>query len=163
VLAFDPARVARAVLEHKGGAPVTMARADGAWRVEGADGKKPKETVIGSFLDDLRELRGAEIAADPAPDLGAYGLDAPDLRATLTDKDGQSIGTVLAAKHDGKFYVMRAGTQTVFEARDYMYARLDKQQKDFVEEPGATTTTFPSAPEPGAEDLGGGAEEDEAD
>ena len=163
VLGFDPARVGRAVLEHKGGGAVTMARADGAWRVEGADGKKPKETAIGSFLDDLRELRGAEIAADPARELGPYGLDAPDLRITLTDKDSQPMGTVLAAKHDGKFYVMRAGTETVFEARDYMYARLDKQQKDFVEEPGATTTTFPAPPAPGADDLGDGADEDEAD
>jgi hypothetical protein len=163
VLGFDPARVARAVLEHKDSAPVTMVRADAGWRVEGADGKKPKETVIGSFLDDLRELRGSEIAAEPASDLAAYGLDAPDLRVTLTDKDGQAIGTVLAAKHGGKFYVMRAGTQTVFEARDYMYTRLDKQQRDFVEEPGATTTTFPAPPQPGADDLGGGAEEDESD
>src|SRR6266404_1820281 len=51
------------------------------------------------------------------------------------------------AKHDGKPYVMRAGSEIVFEARDYMYARLDKQPKDLVEEPGAaaaTTTTEPS-------------------
>src|SRR5436190_13018408 len=39
------------------------------------------------------------------------------------------------SKHDGKPYVMRAGSETVFEARDYMYARLDKQPKDLVEEP----------------------------
>jgi hypothetical protein len=64
--------------------------------------KKPKETVIASFLQDLRELRGSDIAAEPAGDLKAQGLDTPDLRIALTDKDGQPIGAVLAAKHDGK-------------------------------------------------------------
>jgi len=57
---------------------------------------------------------------------------------------------------------MRAGSETVFEARDYMYARLDKPPKDLVEEPGvaaeaakATTTTEPSVPpEPGETDDG---------
>jgi len=62
---------------------------------------------------------------------------------------------------------MRAGSETVFEARDYMYARLDKPPKDLVEEPGAaaeaakaTTTTEPSAPpEPGEADEGDDADE----
>ncbi len=163
VLGFDPARVGRAVLERKEGGSVTMARDAGAWKVEGAGDKKPKETVISSYLEDLRELRGTDVAAEPAKDLKPYGLDAPDLRVTLTDKDGQPIGTVLAAKHDGKYYVMRGGADAVFEARDYMYTRLDKREKDFVEEPGATTTTIaPAAPEGEPEDLGGG-EEDDAD
>src|SRR5207248_6362955 len=68
-------------------------------------------------------------AAEPAKDLAAWGLDRPDLRITLTDNEGQPIGTVLGAKHDGKPYVMRAGSETVFEARDYMYVRLDKQPR----------------------------------
>ncbi len=130
-----------------------LARADGKWTLEGAQGKTPKDSAIATLLDDLRDLRGADIAAEPAKDLAAWGLDHPDLRIALTDKEGQPIGTVLAAKHDGKPYVMRAGSEIVFEARDYMYARLDKQPKDLVEEPGAaaaTTTTEPSAePEPG--------------
>jgi hypothetical protein len=157
VLGFDPARVGRAVLERKDGGTVAMARADGGWKIEGADGKKPKETVISSFLDDLRDLRGSDVAAEPAADLGRFGLDAPDLRVALTDKDGQAIGTVAAAKHDGKYYVMRTGGEAVFEARDYMYARLDKHPGDFVEDASAPTTTVPAPPPAAA------AEPDDAD
>jgi hypothetical protein len=167
VLGFDPARVGRVVLERKDGGPITMARADGAWKVESADGKKTKESVVQAYLQDVRELRGSDVAAEPAKNLGAFGLDAPDIKVALTDKDGQPIGTILAAKHDGKYYVMRAGADTVFEARDYMYARLDKHEKDFVEEPGgATPTTLGSAPAPppdeapDAGDDGGDEEED---
>jgi hypothetical protein len=161
VLGFDPARVGRAVLERKDGGAITMARADGAWKVEGADGKKTKESVVQAYLQDVRELRGSDVAAEPAKDLRGFGLDAPDLKVALTDKDGQPIGTVLAAKHDGKYYVTRAGSDTVFEARDYMYARLDKHEKDFVEEPGATTTTLsPPAAPPADEPPDAGDDED---
>ena len=113
----------------------------------------------------MRELRGSDVAAETATDLKPYGLDAPDLNVTLTDKDGQPIGTVLAAKRDAKYYVMRAGTPTVFEARDYMYNRLDKQPKDFVEEPAAakpTSTTAPAAAEEQG-DMGQDAGDDAGD
>src|SRR5207302_345028 len=133
----------------------------------GTDGAASQALLVGGAstaprLAERRDLRGADIAAEPAKDLAAWGLDHPDLRITLTDKEGQPIGTVLAAKHDGKPYVTRAGSETVFEARDYMYARLDKPPKDLVEEQGAaaeaakaTTTTEPSVPpEPGETDDG---------
>ena len=166
VLGFDPTRVGKIAFERKDGGAVRLSRADGKWTLEGGEGKTPKDSAIATLLEDLRDLRGADIAAEPAKDLAAWGLDHPDIRITLTDKEGQPIGTVLAAKHDGKPYVTRAGSETVFEARDYMYARLDKQPKDLVEEPGAaaaTTTTAPAPPpESGevdegedAEDLGG--------
>ena len=167
VLGFDPSRVGKVAFERKDGGAVRLARAEGKWTLEGGEGKTPKDSAIATLLDDLRDLRGADIAAEPAKDLAAWGLDRPDLRLTLTDKEGQPIGTVLGAKHDGKPYVMRAGSETVFEARDYMYARIDKQPKDLVEEPGAagaTTTTEPSPPpEPGEADDEGDDVDDGAD
>ena len=61
---------------------------------------------------------------------------------------------------------MKAGGQTVYEARDYMYTRLDKRSGDFVEgeTPAGATTTMPAnpAPPPAAdEDAGEGEDEDE--
>ena len=167
VLAFDQARVGRITVERKDGGPgPTLARSgDTAWKVEGAgDGKKPKDTAISRFVDDLHDLRGASIAAEPAADLAPFGLNAPDLRITLTDKDGQAIGTIVGAKHDAKYYVMKAGGQTVYEARDYMYTRLDKKSGDFVEaeqKPGAVTTTTPGNPTPPPSADEGEGEEDE--
>ncbi len=51
---------------------------------------------------------------------------------------------MLLARHDGKFYAMAANGPAVFEVRDYMFSRLDKQKADF--QPGAT----PPPPPPGA-------------
>jgi hypothetical protein len=163
VVAFDPARVGRVVLERTGGAPVTLVRSNTGWTVEGADaGTKPNDASISRFLDDLRDLRGTDVAAEPAGDLAAFGLDAPALRVTLTDKDGQAIGTVLGAKHDAKHYVMRSGADTVFETRDYMYTRLDKHPKDFVEgeKPAAAAAPTPPADTHADHDAAGDEDED---
>jgi len=150
VLGFDPTRVGRMTLERKDGGSVTLVRAEqGAWKVEGVEGK-PNPASITRFLDDLHDLRGSDITAEPPGELAPYGLDAPDLRITLVDKDGAEMGKIIASKR-AKYYLMRAGGPTVFEARDYMYARLDKQPRDFIQaegtEPATTATTVPTASE----------------
>jgi hypothetical protein len=161
VLGFDPSRVGKLVLERKDGPGVTFVRDDkGGWQVEGAEAGKSKATAIARYLDDLKDLRGSGIVAEPPGDLARFGLDAPDLRIVLTDKEGQAIGSILLAKHAGTYYAVRADGPTVFETRDYMYTRLDKQRRDFEETalvPGASTTTIaPSAPPAdGAGDDGG--------
>lgn len=147
VLGFDPARVGRVTVERKDGGGIRLVRAGDDWQLEGVDPGKTKKEEIGRFLDDLHDLRGSEIVAEPATDLAPYGLDAPDLRITLADKEQQPIGTVVGAKRDGKHYVMRAGAATVFETRDYMYTRLDKPEDAFVEsgkDPKAGGTEVPA-------------------
>jgi hypothetical protein len=133
ILGVESGRVKTIAIERKDGANVTLTRGDqGAWQIEGGDATPAQADTVSRFLDDLRELRGSDIAAEPASDLARFGLDAPALRITLTDKDGQAMGALLASKQGDKYYAMRAGTQTVFEARDYMYTRLDKQRSDFL-------------------------------
>jgi hypothetical protein len=152
VLGFEPGRVGKAVVERKDGTKVAFTRAGDQWRFEGSDAETPKADTVSRFLDDLRDLRGAEIVAEPAGDLARWGLDAPDLRITLTDKDGKDMGTVLATKRDAKYYVTRSGSPTVFEARDYMVTRLDKQRADFLTsapaEPAAPAGTPPAGMPP---------------
>lgn len=150
VLAFTSGGVGRVVLERAEGAGATLVRAgaDG-WTLEGVEPAKAKATAIQRYVDDLRDLRGSAVAAEPPGDLARFGLAAAALRITAVDTDGKPIGTVLAAKQDGKHYVMREGGSTVFETRDYMYTRLDKQARDF--EQGATPTTLPGAAADGDE------------
>ena len=152
MLGFSADRVGRIVVERKEGTGVTLVHGEpGGWTVDGQE--QSKAGAIQRFVDDLRDLRGSAIAAEPPKDLKTFGLEAPELRVTVSDRDGKPIGVVLLAKHGGKYYGMREGGPTVFEIRDYMYTRLDKQQRDFVgpEEPP------PTAPVP----VPGGAPEDE--
>jgi hypothetical protein len=143
VLGFDPSRVGTVALARRDGVAVTMTRGGGeTWRVESAE--KPKDTAIARFLDDVHDLRGADIAAEPPGDLARFGLDTPDLRITLSDREGKALGSVLLAKHDSKYYAMREGGPTVFEVRDYMFTRLDKRLADFAETTTTTTATTAS-------------------
>jgi hypothetical protein len=131
VLGFGSDRVGRVVLERKEGTGATLVHGEpGGWTVENE--QQSKGGAIQRFVDDLRELKGSAIAQEPAKNLKAFGLDAPDIRLTVVDREQKPIGTVLLAKHDGKLYVVREGGPTVFEVRDYMYTRLDKQHRDFV-------------------------------
>ncbi len=149
VLGFAADRVARIVIERKDGPGATLVRgADNTWKAENAGDQPTKEGVVTRLVDDLRDLRGASIAAEPPPaDLKPFGLDAPELRITIVDKDGKTLGTILASRHDDKFYAMREGGPTVFEVRDYMFNRLDKKGPEFV----GPDTAPPAVP---AEPLG---------
>ena len=139
VLGFSDDRVGRIVFERKEGSGATLVHGQpGGWTVDGE--KQSRGGAIQRFVDDLRELKGSSIAAEPATSLKQFGLDAPDLRFTVVDREQKPLGTVLLTKHDGKFFAVREGGTTVFEVRDYMYTRLDKQLRDFVgpETPPAT-------------------------
>ena len=166
VVGFDADRVGRVVLERKEGTGATFVRApSGSWTLDGIEESKAKGTAIQRFVDDVKDLRGSGVAAEPATDLPKWGLAAPDLRIALTDKDGKPIGTILAAKQAGKYYVMREGGPTVFETRDYMFTRLDKQARDFDATVTPPTTVAPPPGAPGEElppeDDGGGDEDSE--
>ena len=83
----------------------------------GENEAKVKATAIQRFVDDLKDLKGSAVAAEPPGDVARFGLGAPALRITVSDKAGKPVGTVLAAKQDAKYYVMREAGGTVFETR----------------------------------------------
>jgi hypothetical protein len=137
VLAFDADAVGKISLERPDGQGFTATHGNGTiWTLEG--GGTPKTAVLERFVDDTRDLRGSDVAAEPATDLAPFGLDAPALRITVGDKDGKDLGTLLVAKKDAKYYAMKAGGPTVFETRDYMYTRLDKKRDDVLETPASS-------------------------
>ena len=144
VLKIEPTKVGRIDLTRReGGSVVLVRKPEGGWRFEsGAEGKADEGPTT-RLLEDVEELKGAEIAAESAADRAPFGLANPDVRITLADAQGKDLGAVVAAKHGGKHYVARVGGGPVFEVRDYMFARLDKKPQDFVEP--TTTTTAPAA------------------
>jgi len=145
VLKIEPTSVGRVDLTRReGGSVVLVRQPEGGWRFESGAQGKTNEGPVTRLLEDIEELRGSEIAAESGTDLGRFGLATPDVRIALADAQGKEIGAVVAAKHDGKHYVARAGKGPVFEVRDYMFARLDKKPQDFVE-PTTTTTAAPAA------------------
>ena len=65
VLGFSDDRVGRIVFERKEGSGATLVHGQpGGWTVDGE--KQSRGGAIQRFVDDLRELKGSSIAAEPA-------------------------------------------------------------------------------------------------
>jgi hypothetical protein len=170
VLAFDRDTLTAVELKRKDGGHVKLVHgANKQWTVEGVEGK-PAETVITQYVTDLHDLKGYEIAADQPADLVQFGLDQPLLTLTVFGADGKKVGAALLSSRESggkkEYTAMSEGGTTVFLVRDYLFTRLDKQPKDFVEKP-PTPTVAPGAPAPQAaasdddqDDDGNGAGDD---
>jgi hypothetical protein len=77
----------------------TLKRATPNWYV--TTGGKTTEAdipVVERLLNQLRDLRGESIVADPMPSAQPFGLDTPAVEITLIGKDGKELGTVKLAK-----------------------------------------------------------------
>lgn len=131
VLGFDPERVGRFTIQRRGGEALTFERGDAGWRFEGSDDAVDQENVT-RFLTDLRELKGAGIIQEPAAEPLPFGLTDPALRIDLVDRDGAAMGSVAATKDGDAHYAMRVGSETIYDLRDYAYARLDKARDAFA-------------------------------
>ncbi len=159
LLAFDRDKVTAIELKRKDGSHTKLVHgADKQWHVEDVEGK-PAETAITQYVTDLHDLKGYEIAADQPAALAPFGLDQPLLTVTVFGEENKLAGTVLlsARESDGKkeYTGMLAGGPTVFLVRDYLFTRLDKQPKDFIEKPP------PPTPAPGTPAAGAAASDDE--
>jgi hypothetical protein len=99
VLAFDEAKVERITMS---GGPVSilLERAPGdKWNVV-AEGKTApaKPEVASSLLDQLHELKGTKIVQNPMTDPKPFGMVNPTLTATLSDQNGNAIGSIYVSE-----------------------------------------------------------------
>jgi hypothetical protein len=140
VAQFVAEQVKKVEVKRNDGEGFTLIRgADNKWTIDRTQEGTLREPALSQFVDELRQLRGFEIAAENPTDLSAYGLDAPFVSVVVSDSDGKKLATVLAGqKGEGterKTYAMAEGGQTVFGLRDYVFDRLNKKPADFWEKP----------------------------
>lgn len=95
VLALDQSQVGRVVIT---GGPFneTLARAPGGkWSVTtGGKTAAAEVPVAESLLDQLHELKGTKIVADPMTNAKRFGMEHPNLELAVYARDGKPIGTV---------------------------------------------------------------------
>lgn len=114
VMAFDPAKTGRLEIDNRGKQYTLERGKDGKWQVT-ANGKTSPANgaAVQTFLDELSNLKGAKIVADPMTDAKSYGLNQPTERITVFDKDGKQIGTVELAQLQSKIQVSSAAPTPV--------------------------------------------------
>src|SRR5215813_7000031 len=166
VMRFEQDQAAKIEVKRREGDGFILTRgADKKWTIDKTQEGTLKETTLGQFVSDLRELRGFEIVADNPSDLNAYGLQDPTATIIVyAGPEAKLAGVLLGQKAEGenqKSFALAEGGKTVFALRDYVFDRLNKKPADFWEKPGEKKENAPPPPPPpesGAET--GEAEED---
>lgn len=137
VLAFEKGKVTTLVVERADGDGFTLEKKDGKWTLAGAGDATVKEFVATRLVDDLRELKGTDIASETGP-RPEFGLDQPSITMTLKGGDA-TLGTIRFAVTgegaDKRIFAAADGSQTVYLLQDYVFQRADKRRADFIAAP----------------------------
>ncbi len=117
VMAFDPAKAGRLEIENHGKQYTLERDKDGKWQVASGGKSSPANgAAVQTFVDELANLKGDKIVADPMADAKNYGLDKPTEKITVYDKDGKQIGTVELAQLQSRIEVAKPTPTPAAEA-----------------------------------------------
>jgi hypothetical protein len=113
VLAYDRSKLERVEVESPKG-KVTLAVEGGAWKITAPASLKVDETAMSDLLFKARDLRAKEFVAEDHKQLARYGLDRPEVRLSLWEKDAKEPKTLLvaAAKEKEQAYATVTGGGT---------------------------------------------------
>lgn len=87
--------------------------ANGIWQMLKPVAAAVKQTEIDSLLTTFSDLDTDDFA-EATDDLGEYGLDIPQSTISAVRNDGTTATLHIGKEEDGKLYVKRADTETVF-------------------------------------------------
>ena len=142
IVNVDPEAVGTVKVKNSDG-EFTLKRAGTDWNVI-AGGKTTEADipVVERLLNQLRDLKGQSIVADPMPSAQPFGLDNPAAEITLVGKDGKELGAVKLAKISvqpttppipgepagprTEYYASSSASKAVFSLSDFSFAQLNK-------------------------------------
>ena len=100
--------------------------ADGTWQMLKPVGSAVNQTEIDSLLTTFSDLDTDDFA-EATDDLSEYGLDTPQSTISAVRNDGTTATLHIGKEEDGKLYVKRADTDTVFRLFKSNVDRLIKK------------------------------------
>jgi hypothetical protein len=141
IVKIDPESVETVQLKNADG-DFTLTRVASNWDVT-AGGKTSEADipVVERLLNQLRDLKGESIVADPMPSGQPFGLDNPVVEITLAGKGGKDLGTVKLAKISVKptappvpgepaqrteYYATSSGSKAVYSLSEFTFSQLNR-------------------------------------
>ena len=110
---------------------------DGAWQMLKPVAAAAKTTEIDTLLTTFSGLDTDDFAA-ATDDLAAYGLDTPQSTISAVLNDGTTATLHVGKEEEGKLYVKRADTETVFRLFKSNVDQLIKKSETLKAEEAAT-------------------------
>ncbi len=96
VFAYDGGRVERVELESPKGR-VVLVQEGGAWRITSPTALRADEDAVRALLDRARSLRAREFVAEGPTSLARFGLDRPEVRLTVWEREAREPRILLLA------------------------------------------------------------------
>lgn len=165
VLAFDKTKVRAITSERTDGQGFRIEKKEDKWGVADAGTTGVKEFIASRLADDLRELKGTDIASESGP-RPEFGLDKPAIKVVVEGESGP-LGTIrvsiVGEGGDKRIYAAADGSQTVYLLQDFVFQRVDKKRGDFLMLPTPTPAVgaSPAAGAAAAASTGPDADTDE--
>jgi hypothetical protein len=100
VVEYDRDKIERVEIDSPRGA-VTLAREDTRWKITAPEPLAADSAEVGAFLSSLRDLRALGFLTDDASGIPRY-LAKPEVRVTLTQKDGPPTTLLLAPSPEAR-------------------------------------------------------------
>ena len=128
----DPARAE----VRAGDLSVSLARADGKWTLESGDGREVEGATAQKLLDSLRNLTATDFPSDREADQARFGLDSPDIVATVTpDGDGKAESVRVGPSDQAQVYAAREGEPSIYEVEQSAAQDIRRAVESVLEEP----------------------------
>jgi Domain of unknown function (DUF4340) len=110
VFAYDRAKAERVEIESPKG-KVALALEGGAWKITAPAAYKADEGAVSDLLWKSRELKAQDLVAEDQKRLAAYGLDHPEVRLSVWEKDAKAprVLVLTPAKEKGRAYAAIPG------------------------------------------------------
>jgi len=164
VFAFDPAAI-ESVNVKDASEQFTIKRAPGGkWDIsEGGKTSPGDVAAVERFLDQLRDLKGTSIVADPMPSFMPFGMNAPAIDIALAGKNGQQLGEIKLSKISvtpttapapgeqagprTDYYATSSAGKAVYSVSDYYFTQLNRPARLLMEKsvPASSPAATPSA------------------
>jgi hypothetical protein len=162
VFAFDPEAVDSINVKDESNQFMIKRAAGGKWDiVEGGKTSPGDVPVVERFLDQLRDLKGNSIVADPMPSFMPFGLNTPGIDVTLLGKDGKQLGEIKLSKISIKpttppapgesnesrtdYYAASSASKAVYSLNDYYFTQLNKPARLFLASPATPAASASAA------------------
>ncbi len=146
ILSFASDRASRIEIVRDGNTS-TVERTEGRWRLTAPVEGEAEGAAVRSMLSDLSNLRGRRVVAR-TEDAASFGLSGPTaIETTITvepppppatqpvgaaapEPEAPTTHTIIAARHDGKAYAMKAGGATICEVDGKVLGDLEAELLD---------------------------------
>jgi hypothetical protein len=130
ILAFDRDKVDRLEI-RRGGAVVTLVKADGEWRMTAPVEARGDFGAIEGLLSRLQSLQMRAIVEESAADLGKYGLATPAAEVTVTSGSAKATMAFGTKAEEGLIHVRDVSRAQVVTAPADLFADLEKGAAEY--------------------------------